>query len=105
MRWPRIRRRYRVVAQFAVASAASGKIELYAPFAYDAALAMIAAVRKADSVDRGKIVASLPGVSVTGVTGKISFDERGDLIKPPYTLFRVEQGQWHSIRTVGGASN
>lgn len=37
--------------------------------------------------------------------GKISFDERGDLIKPPYTLFRVEQGQWRSIRTVGGASN
>lgn len=80
-------------------------VELYAPFSYDAALAMIAAVRKADSLDRGKIVARLPGVSVTGVTGKISFDERGDLIKPPYTLFRVEQGQWHSIRTVGGASN
>ncbi|MDN7702306.1 hypothetical protein R0290_28795 [Burkholderia semiarida] len=37
--------------------------------------------------------------------GKISFDERGDLVKPPYTLFRVEQGQWRSIRTVGGASN
>ncbi|MBR8090379.1 branched-chain amino acid ABC transporter substrate-binding protein [Burkholderia cenocepacia] len=80
-------------------------VELYAPFAYDAALAMIAAVRKADSLDRGKIVASLPGVSVTGVTGKISFDERGDLVKPPYTLFRVEQGQWRSIRAVGGASN
>ncbi|KVX89996.1 branched chain amino acid ABC transporter substrate-binding protein [Burkholderia ubonensis] len=80
-------------------------VELYAPFAYDAALAMIAAIRKADSLDRGKIVQSMPSVAVTGVTGKISFDERGDLIKPPYTLFRVEQGQWHSIRTVGGSGS
>jgi branched-chain amino acid transport system substrate-binding protein len=37
------------------------------------------------------------------VTGKITFDPNGDLIKPPYTLFEVEQGQWKSLRTVGGS--
>jgi ABC-type branched-chain amino acid transport systems, periplasmic component len=77
-------------------------VELYAPFAYDAALAMIKAIHGADSFDRAKIVDSLSKVKVTGVTGNITFDPYGDLIKPPYTLFQVQQGQWKSIKTVGG---
>ncbi|MGF6852628.1 branched-chain amino acid ABC transporter substrate-binding protein [Paraburkholderia sp. CI3] len=78
-------------------------VELYAPFAYDAALAMIQAIQDADSLDRARIVAAFPKVNVTGVTGKIAFDPHGDLIKPPYTLFEVQQGQWKSQRTVGGS--
>ncbi|MEX3633776.1 branched-chain amino acid ABC transporter substrate-binding protein [Paraburkholderia sp. BR14320] len=78
-------------------------VELYAPFAYDAALAMIQAIQNADSLDRAKIVAAFPKVNITGVTGKIAFDPHGDLIKPPYTLFEVQQGQWKSQRTVGGS--
>lgn len=77
-------------------------VELYAPFAYDAALAMIKAIHDANSLDRKKIVDSLAKVTVTGVTGKIAFDPYGDLIKPPYTLFEVRQGQWKSVRTLGG---
>lgn len=78
-------------------------VELYAPFAYDATLAMIKAIHLADSAERPKIVESLPKVSVTGITGKIAFDPYGDLVKPPYTLFQVQQGQWKSVKTVGGA--
>ncbi|WP_028203791.1 branched-chain amino acid ABC transporter substrate-binding protein [Paraburkholderia nodosa] len=77
-------------------------VELYAPFAYDAALAMLKAIRDADSLDRAKIVASFPKVTVVGVTGNIAFDPHGDLIKPPYTLFEVQQGQWKSLKTLGG---
>jgi branched-chain amino acid transport system substrate-binding protein len=79
-------------------------VELYAPFAYDAALAMIKAIENANSLDRQKIADSLAKVTVAGITGKITFDQYGDLIKPPYTLFQVQQGQWKSIRTVGGSS-
>jgi len=78
-------------------------VELYAPFAYDAALAMIDAIHSADSLDRAKIVQSLSKVAVKGVTGHITFDPYGDLIKPPYTLFQVQQGQWKSLKTVGGS--
>jgi branched-chain amino acid transport system substrate-binding protein len=78
-------------------------VELYAPFAYDAALAMIKAIESANSLDRQKITDSLAKVTVTGITGKIAFDPYGDLIKPPYTLFQVQQGQWKSLRTVGGS--
>jgi branched-chain amino acid transport system substrate-binding protein len=78
-------------------------VELYAPFAYDAALAMIKAIETANSLDRQKITDSLAKVTITGITGKIAFDPYGDLIKPPYTLFQVQQGQWKSIKTVGGS--
>jgi branched-chain amino acid transport system substrate-binding protein len=78
-------------------------VELYAPFAYDATLAMLKAIHDADSLDRRKIVDSLAKVQVTGVTGKIRFDPYGDLIKPSYTLFQVQQGQWKRVRTVGGS--
>lgn len=78
------------------------EVELYAPFAYDAALAMLKAIHDADSLDRTKIVAAFPKVTVKGVTGSIAFDPQGDLIKPPYTLFEVQQGQWKSQRTVVG---
>ncbi|MBB1629536.1 branched-chain amino acid ABC transporter substrate-binding protein [Cupriavidus sp. UME77] len=80
-------------------------VELYAPFAYDAALAMIKAIHDAGSLDRAKIVGSMPKVVVTGVTGKIAFDPAGDLIKPPYTLFEVQQGQWKSIKTVASSGS
>jgi branched-chain amino acid transport system substrate-binding protein len=78
-------------------------VELYAPFAYDAGLAMLKAIHDANSVDPKNIVTSLAKVQVMGVTGKIAFDPYGDLIKPPYTLFEVQQGQWKSIKTVGGS--
>ncbi|WP_413197391.1 branched-chain amino acid ABC transporter substrate-binding protein [Pararobbsia alpina] len=78
-------------------------VELYAPFAYDAALAMIKAVHDANSLDRAKIVTALATVQVKGVTGDIKFDPNGDLITPPYTLFEVQKGQWKSMRTIGGA--
>jgi branched-chain amino acid transport system substrate-binding protein len=78
-------------------------VELYAPFAYDAALVMIKAIHDANSLDRQKILDSMSKATVTGVTGKIAFDPYGDLIKPPYTLFVVQQGQWKSVKTVGGS--
>lgn len=78
-------------------------VELYAPFSYDAALAMLKAIHTANSLDRSKIVDSLAKVNVTGVTGQIAFDPYGDLIKPPYTLFQVQQGQWKSMKTLAGS--
>jgi len=63
---------------------------------------MLKAIHDADSLDRAKNAAAFPKVTVTGVTGKIAFDPQGDLIKPAYTLFEVQQGQWKSQRTIGG---
>jgi hypothetical protein len=54
---------------------------------------MIKAIESANSLDRKSITDSLAKVTVTGITGKIAFDPYGNLIKPPYTLFQVQQGQ------------
>ncbi len=80
-------------------------VELYAPFAYDAALAMLKAIHDANSLDRQRINASLAKVNISGVTGKIAFDPYGDLIKPPYTLFEVKQSHWVSVKTIGASGN
>nr|WP_315594890.1 branched-chain amino acid ABC transporter substrate-binding protein [uncultured Cupriavidus sp.] len=80
-------------------------VELYAPFAYDATLAMLKAIRDANSTDRQKIIDSLAKVDINGVTGRIAFDPHGDLIKPPYTLFEVKQGQWQSVKTIAAMGN
>ena len=54
-------------------------IQLYARSAYDAANALIAAMKKDASSDPAKYLPELAKVSVEGVTGKIGFDDKGDV--------------------------
>ena len=48
---------------------------------YDAYMTAIEAIKAADSAVGADIAAALPGVTLTGVTGSISFDEIGDANK------------------------
>jgi branched-chain amino acid transport system substrate-binding protein len=63
-------------------------VKLYAPYVYDAVNVMVAAMVKADSAEPAKY---LPVLAATqgykGVTGIISFDERGDVKNGALTLF------------------
>ena len=79
-----------------------GVIQNYAPYAYDAAHALVAAMKLADSADPGKYLAQLPHVQFTGVTGNISFDDRGDIRGGAITLYRVKNGKWEVLETVTG---
>src|SRR2546421_1586776 len=51
---------------------------LYAPFTYDAANLLIAAMQKANSADPRRYLTELQRIDFTGATGKIAFDEKGD---------------------------
>lgn len=53
--------------------------EVYAPFAYDAVYIIVDAMRRANSVDASKILSAMPTTDYNGVTGKINFDNHGDL--------------------------
>lgn len=66
--------------------------------AYNVALAAIVA---ADSADAEKIAEALPGVSYTGVTGLITFDENGDANKDmAYVKFaNPETGAFDFVKT------
>jgi branched-chain amino acid transport system substrate-binding protein len=77
-----------------------GAIQTYAPYAYDAATAMIMAMEKAGSAEPAKVLAELPKIRFAGVTGEIGFDANGDVLGGAITLYRVKAGKWDVVETV-----
>lgn len=78
-----------------------GKIQLYAPYCYDAVNVLLAAMQKADSIDPAVYLPALAASSHPGVTANISFDEKGDLKGGAITLYRAEKGEWKVVKTLG----
>ncbi|WP_034300746.1 branched-chain amino acid ABC transporter substrate-binding protein [Herbaspirillum sp. RV1423] len=74
----------------------------FAIYAYDSVNLLIAAAKKANSLERGKIVATLHDMKYSGVSGNIAFDADGALLKPSYTLYQIEDGKWRPLRIFGG---
>jgi branched-chain amino acid transport system substrate-binding protein len=63
-------------------------VQIYAPYVYDAVNVMVAAMVKADSADPAKYLPELAKTTdYHGVTGDISFDEKGDVKNGALTLF------------------
>lgn len=59
---------------------------------YDAAKILIAAIEKAKSTDKNKVIKALKGIEIKGVTGKITFDENRNPIKS-VTVLKVKSGK------------
>jgi branched-chain amino acid transport system substrate-binding protein len=57
-------------------------------------------MKRADSTDPAKYLPELAKTSYEGVTGKISFDAKGDLTSGPITLYKVQGGKWETLETV-----
>jgi branched-chain amino acid transport system substrate-binding protein len=66
-----------------------GEIKQYAPYFYDGTLAIIEAMKKADSTDPAKFLPMVGQVSFTGATGKVEFDAKGDRKDAEMTIFRM----------------
>ncbi|HWV18456.1 MAG TPA: branched-chain amino acid ABC transporter substrate-binding protein [Rhodocyclaceae bacterium] len=77
-------------------------IQLYAPYAYDAVMVVVEAVKRAGSTDSAAILAELPKTQYKGVTTDIAFDEKGDIKDAAVTLYLAKGGQWTQVETVGG---
>ncbi len=75
---------------------------LYAPFTYDAANLLIAAMQKANSADPKKYLPELQKIDFTGATGKIAFDDKGDRKDAEMTIFTVQGGKLDPIAIVKG---
>ena len=76
-------------------------IQLYGVYAYDATNAMITAMKKADSTDPKIYLPALASISYDGVSGKVIFDEKGDVKAGNVSLFVVKGGKWEHLETVG----
>ena len=73
---------------------------LYAPYVYDATMTMVAAMQKADSVDPKKYLPALAKIKYEGVTGTISFDDKGDIRNGALTLYTFKGGKREAMRVV-----
>ena len=69
-------------------------VQVYAPYVYDALNVMVAAMVKADSADPAKYLPALAATTdYKGVTGTISFDEKGDIKNGALTLMTYKGGK------------
>jgi branched-chain amino acid transport system substrate-binding protein len=70
---------------------------------FDAYYVALAALQTADSVKPGDVLAVLPSLTYTGITGPIAFDENGDAIRDTAFVKQVDPsvGKWVFIAQQG----
>jgi branched-chain amino acid transport system substrate-binding protein len=76
-------------------------VQVYAPYVYDAVNVMVAAMVKADSADPAKylpVLAKTEGYK--GVTGTITFDEKGDIKNGALTLMTYKGGKRTTLAVI-----
>jgi len=75
-------------------------IHVYAPYAYDAMMSVIEAMKAANSVEPAKYQPSLKALNYQGVTGPVAFDDKGDIKGGAITVYNFGGGQWAPIQTL-----
>ena len=75
-------------------------LQIYAPYAYDATMAMAQAMADAKSADPKKYLPYLAKVQYAGVTGEIAFDTFGDIKDGALTLYTFRNGKRTLIEVV-----
>jgi branched-chain amino acid transport system substrate-binding protein len=70
-----------------------------AAYAYDATMAVAAAMQKAGSADPAKYLAAMSGISFKGKTGEIAFDGKGDLRNGAVSIFTYVDGH-HVLKSL-----
>ena len=76
-------------------------VQVYAPYVYDAVKIMVAAMVKANSSDPVKYLPVLAATAdYKGVTGPITFDEKGDIKNGALTLKTVRAGKLETIAVI-----
>ncbi len=68
-------------------------VQIYAPYSYDAVMVLASAMIAANSAAPQDYLPKLKSAPYTGVTGVISFDGKGDLLKPAFTMMTFKGGQ------------
>jgi branched-chain amino acid transport system substrate-binding protein len=77
------------------------EVKVYAPYVYDSVNVMVAAMVKAGSAEPAKYLPALAATSgYKGVTGTISFDDKGDVKNGALTLYTYKGGKREQIAVV-----
>ena len=75
-------------------------VQIYAPYVYDATMVMATAMQNANSTDPKKYLPALAKVSYDGVTGKIAFDSKGDILNGALTFYTYKGGKREMMMVV-----
>lgn len=77
-------------------------VETYSPYAYDGAMALFKAMQKANSTDPAKYLPVLAKTEMPAVTtSHLAYDDKGDLKNGGITIYKVENGKWKPLQSVG----
>jgi branched-chain amino acid transport system substrate-binding protein len=74
-------------------------VQIYSPYSYDAVYVIADAIKRAGGPDKPKIAEEVAKTNMTGVTGQIAFDEKGDIKNGAISMFRVKDGKLEYIST------
>lgn len=74
------------------------EVQIYAPYAYDAAAALMEAMKAANSVEPAKYLPALKKVHFKGVTGDVAFDDKGDTKYGAITMYQFKAGKWVALK-------
>jgi branched-chain amino acid transport system substrate-binding protein len=75
-------------------------VQIYAPYVYDATMVMATAMQNANSADPKKYLPALSKVTYDGVTGKIAFDSKGDILNGALTFYTYKGGKREMMMVV-----
>ncbi|MES2127018.1 MAG: branched-chain amino acid ABC transporter substrate-binding protein [Pseudomonadota bacterium] len=74
--------------------------QVYAPYVYDAIMAMTTAMQHAKSADPAKYLPELKKIHYQGVTGMIAFDDKGDIKDGALTLMTFKDAKRVKLEVV-----
>ncbi len=73
-------------------------VQVYAPYAYDGAMALFHAMQNANSTEPARYLPFLAKIERPGVTTKeFAYDQHGNLKDARITLYKVINGQWQTL--------
>ena len=78
----------------------NAEVELFAPMGYDAVMVFVDAMKRAGSTEPAKFLPEVGKTRYQGVIGPIAFDDKGDLVNGPITIYVVKGGKWEPLETV-----
>ena len=64
-----------------------------APFMYEALYVSVDAIKRAHSIDAPEVLAAMPSTGYDRVTGRIAFDDKGDLKEGAITLYDFKDSE------------
>jgi len=75
-------------------------VQTYSPYTYDALMTMVEAMQKAGSPDPAKYLPALAKITHKGVTGNITFDQRGDVLDGVLTIYTFRNAKREKLAVV-----